>query len=132
MMFLLLSLWKQGPEFSGALGMGRGARAVWEARTEDLWNFPNCVPAKTRSQEAGGRERVGLGPGTQSRPGHSLLRVLAWRWRSSVLSASQRPTCELGMTSPLSRRRGGSGCQRERGDESICSERQLEQTEGAP
>lgn len=133
MIFFLLSLWKQGLEFSRALGMGRGARAVWEAKTEDLWNFPNCVPAKTRSQEAGERKRVGLGPrDPESSPGHSLLRVLEWRWHSPVLCASQCPTCELGMTSALSSRRGRSRRQRDLGDESICSEHQLEQTEGAP
>lgn len=78
MIFFLLSPWKQELEFSRALGTGRGACAcaVWEARTEGLWNFPDV-------QRQGAKEPEGKGgPGARDRdpsPGQSFLRVLDWR-----------------------------------------------------
>lgn len=128
MIFFLLSLWKQGLEFSRALGMGREARAVWEVRTEDLWNFLNCVTAKTRSQEAGKRGRT-WGPGTQ-------ILVLATHSASlnggvPLLPLSPSiPTCESGMIPALSHGQGRRGCQREYRNERVFSNTGLDKQRG--
>lgn len=86
-MFFFLSPWKQELEFSRALGTGRGAGAVWEARTEGFWNFPDVQRQGAKDPEGKG------GPGARDRdpsPGHSLLCVLGWR-HPLVLSEPQCP-----------------------------------------
>lgn len=61
MMFFFSSPWKQELEFSRALGTGRAAGAVWEARTEGLWNFPDVQRQGVKELGEKGRAR-GQGP----------------------------------------------------------------------